>query len=295
MKAVGISCESLAAQRQQRSTINNSMDFTSDSDDERRPAVLPVDNFIDYDAKTAPRSGPEYLRRVQLEAAKCDKIVVSKTIPQPVNQDPVTPALPCDKRFIPFDHSHALPPDVQRQLVADFSLVRTQAERKRSCLSQHQVNQLRKKYPPMTEYFYWHKYCLNMSASESESSDGEYGVKIITSKKHSTKTKAPVSSKPNLKLLLALDQIEVLTLLMFLLKWCKDYGVDHKICFWIYAILSVIEKPLTSDAYSLIRDVSRSLSHARREEELDEETMSSCHLIICIIGRYFNQLDMVDL
>jgi survival of motor neuron protein-interacting protein 1 len=269
------------------------MDFhSSDSDgDEKRPAVLPVDNFIDYDEEKAPKSGPEYLRRVQLEAAKCEKIVVSKTIPKPVIPDcPVS--LTGEKRFIPC--MNGLPLDVQRQIVAEFSVIRMQIEKKRTSLTKHHVNRLRKKYPAMTEYFYWHKYCLNMSASESESSEDEVMSGMLTSKRKATKTKPPAASKPNLRLLLSLDQNELLTLLMFVLKWCSDYGIDQKLCFWIYSILSVIEKPLISDAYSLIRDVSRSLSHARLEEELDPETVNSCHLIICIIGRYFNQLDMID-
>lgn len=54
-------------------------DYDDDEiDDYRRPSVLPVASFDDYDPSKPPASGEEYLRRVQLEAQKCPEVAVAK-------------------------------------------------------------------------------------------------------------------------------------------------------------------------------------------------------------------------
>lgn len=54
------------------------MDSDDDSDGYRRPSILPVANFDDFDPSKPPASGEEYLRRVQLEAETCPDIVVAQ-------------------------------------------------------------------------------------------------------------------------------------------------------------------------------------------------------------------------
>ena len=278
-------------------------------------AVLPVARFTTFDPAVAPASGAEYLRRVQLQAAGCEKIVVSRTKRLPAQpSDPVLLILSAARSgsdFHPCPPSHALPAHVQRELVAHFSQLRTEVDERRDRLSDDQRIRMRHKFPALSQHAYWKKYCLRVDTlsetSSSSSSDEELAG--ATKKKRATKTRTrtkaqpPTRSRPNMKLLLSLDQWEMLTLLQLHTKWIRELGVTDDVSFWIYCMLTCIEKPLASDAYAVLRDVSRAVSAVRREllmhpdhghHDGEESSLSACHSLICLIGRYFQQLDMID-
>lgn len=262
-------------------------------------SALPVSSFDTYDASVPPGSGPDYLRRVQLEAAQCERIAVCRKKPDEstnvylpeIDQSIVT------SRFYP---SHEkIPVEEQRKLISQFSNLRQEIDRRRKRLSEEDVKRMRQKFPGSREFFYWRKYCLNIDAYSSESvssSEDDEGMEIVTQYRKSTRQKAPATgSEPSLKLLLSLNQKEMIQLLRLHVKWIKSYGVTDRSCQWIYSILSCVEKPLQAESYSVLRQVSRILSACRKDlSQTDDEKRNSITLIICIIGRYFNQSDLVD-
>ena len=102
--------------------------------------------------------------------------------------------------------------------------------------------------------------------------------------------------------MLSLSQQDLLTLLTFLVTWIRDYGLTDRIALWLFSVLSCVRKPLTADAYHVLRQVSRAVSSVRRDlmqlddehEEEESRVLTAAHLLICLIGRYFQQLDMID-
>jgi len=97
--------------------------------------------------------------------------------------------------------------------------------------------------------------------------------------------------------------------------WLQDFGP------WLYALLSRIEKPLTPDMGSILRDLALFCSQERSrlvklsqndhtqdkgeksksEEDAEEETpmkyeaeIASFNLFICLVAKYFNQGDLAD-
>ena len=76
--------------------------------------------------------------------------------------------------FHPCPPSHALPAHVQRELVAHFSQLRTEVDERRDRLSDDQRIRMRHKFPALSQYAYWKKYCLRvdtLSETSSSSSD----------------------------------------------------------------------------------------------------------------------------
>ena len=71
---------------------------------------------------------------MQLQAAGCEKIVVSGS------------------DFHPCPPSHALPAHVQRELVAHFSQLRTEVDERRDRLSDDQRIRMRHKFPALSQY-----------------------------------------------------------------------------------------------------------------------------------------------
>lgn len=71
---------------------------------------------------------------------------------------------------------------------------------------------------------------------------------------------------------------------------CETVGI------WIYAILVLLEKPLSPDCCYKLRQFAKKciqLRAALKEEDADF-LANPLNLFICVIARYFNQLDLAD-
>lgn len=91
--------------------------------------------------------------------------------------------------------------------------------------------------------------------------------------------------------------MDYLTSWLSVTGWKEDYGP------WIYAVLTRLEKPLTPDVGSKLRDLALECSLIRqyladqREKEKEgssDESIATMNLFICLVSRYFDQTDLVD-
>ncbi|XP_008199651.2 gem-associated protein 2 [Tribolium castaneum] len=76
----------------------------------------------------------------------------------------------------------------------------------------------------------------------------------------------------------------------------KGESIGKKTGAWIYAILTLLEKPLSPDScYTLREFAKRCLAvRANLDEPASEELYKPLNLFICIIARFYNQLDLAD-
>jgi len=94
------------------------------------------------------------------------------------------------------------------------------------------------------------------------------------------------------------------TLLDYLTSWLAVTGWKEGYGAWIYAVLTRLEKPLTPDVGSKLRDLALECSFIRqyfadqRNGEDNEgpiiEGIATMNLFICLVSRYFDQTDLVD-
>ena len=249
-------------------------------------------------------TGEEYLRRVQLEAAKCPKVVVAPHPQVKLNEDENSFHDVFDKEFV--KSKNPLPLLLQQQLISDFSSTRMRLEQMRDSLSDEDKKRSRSHHPNLSNVVYYKKWCLGREV-ETDSSDEELidSRNVRRTSRNKGPKQPPVQQKSlPLKFLLSLDQQEILSLIEMQVKWINDYGFDCETNgSWVHSLLSALEKPLSSNAYSILRDISRCISQCRKDEEDQEEeedneevqsNLESMSLIICIIGRYFDQKDLLD-
>merc|ERR1719239_1304890 len=93
------------------------------------------------------------------------------------------------------------------------------------------------------------------------------------------------------------------TLMDYLTSWLAVTGWKEGYGPWIYAVLTRLEKPLTPDVGSKLRDLTlecsliRQYLAAQREkgkEGSSDEGIATMNLFICLVSRYFDQTDLVD-
>ncbi|XP_030753648.1 gem-associated protein 2 [Sitophilus oryzae] len=72
--------------------------------------------------------------------------------------------------------------------------------------------------------------------------------------------------------------------------------INNNVGSWIYAILVLLEKPLTPDCCFKLREFTKICADIRAglSDSVNEEVAAPLNLYICIIARYFNQLDLAD-
>lgn len=65
---------------------------------------------------------------------------------------------------------------------------------------------------------------------------------------------------------------------------------------WIYAILTLLEKPLSPSCCHTIREFAKRCSVVRSNlpDTVEESAYTPLNLYICLIAKYFHQLDLAD-
>ncbi|CAG2174313.1 unnamed protein product [Oppiella nova] len=274
---------------------------------------LPVANFDHYDPSRPPVTGEEYLRRVQLEAQKCPEVVVANL---DVNQFTPNQTLIIENSngFIRAKPESTPSVDWQRAQVSEFSHVRTSLARMRAHRPPGTAVDPIADRPPVRHrsMSWWRDYCIGKRSDHSSDSDSDRGggggdedesdLSTPTDTPHNSsalkreKRAKRESNLPLMSTICALTQDEVIVLLSFYAKWCQQYRFTEHFGLWIYALLVALEKPLPAEVYSTLRDLSRVCSECRHKigSDCDSNVLISLNLIICIIGRYFDQNDMCD-
>jgi len=89
--------------------------------------------------------------------------------------------------------------------------------------------------------------------------------------------------------------LEYLVTWLSLTGWRNEYGP------WIYSLLVRLEKPLTPDVGSLLRDLVLVSAKERKrivnevsDVEVKDESVAALNLIICLVAKYFGQTDLED-
>lgn len=108
------------------------------------------------------------------------------------------------------------------------------------------------------------------------------------------------TERPQLTDVVHLKQQAIRKILGLVVKWLTEIptgeSVPHSLGVWMYAFLSCLETPLPPQICSTLREIARNYSQIRASLILpcDEEVYKSLNLIICIIARNFNNLDLAD-
>lgn len=65
---------------------------------------------------------------------------------------------------------------------------------------------------------------------------------------------------------------------------------------WVYAILTLLEKPLSPSCCHIIREFAKKCSAVRSNlsDTVEASAYIPLNLYICLIAKYFNQLDLAD-
>ena len=99
---------------------------------------------------------------------------------------------------------------------------------------------------------------------------------------------------PMLRILLRLEPKQVQYNLAYQVEWLKTYGFSRDQGKWIYALMTCLEKPLYPSVISTLRDLSRQCAQLRAKVSPNSGEMNGLNLIICLVGKYFDQADLLD-
>ncbi|XP_043930156.1 gem-associated protein 2 isoform X2 [Protopterus annectens] len=214
-----------------------------DDDQELMPRLLPVeqcDVAEDFDPSVPPITPQEYLRRVQIEAAKCPDVVVARIDPKKLKKKQTV--------NVSLTRCHPAPEGCspglkwQQQQVANFSAIRQKVNKHRMHWKSQPLDG-NVMMPQVEDEEGWKKFCLGEKLYLNSSlilPDGECenpGVDYI---------KATVTS-----------------VLEYLINWLGTKDFSPELGRWFYALLACLEKPLLPEGHSLIRQLARCCSEVR--------------------------------
>ena len=92
-----------------------------------------------------------------------------------------------------------------------------------------------------------------------------------------------------------LKQYQVETLLEYNVRWLEEVEFSQQRGQWLYALLVKLEKPLTPEVCSLLRNLARICTAVRANlESPEDQLLPQLNLLICLVGRYFDQSDLAD-
>ena len=100
---------------------------------------------------------------------------------------------------------------------------------------------------------------------------------------------------PSTSLLLQFDQVMTQRVLAYQIDWLKSRDqVSAEVGKWIFALLARIDKPLSIDSSSMIRDLYRvaaSLRSSLNPSEFTDDDLAILNTLITVSGTYFGQAD----
>ncbi|XP_015686182.1 gem-associated protein 2-like, partial [Protobothrops mucrosquamatus] len=134
----------------------------------------------------------------------------------------------------------------------------------------------------------WKKFCLGeklyLELTDQILSDENPGIDYVQ-----------IGFPPLLSIVSRMNQATVTSVLEYLKNWLVEKEFTPELGRWLYALLACLEKPLLPEAHSLIRQLARQCSEVRvLEENKNDEKVSALNLLICLVGRYFDQYDLAD-
>ncbi|XP_017760495.1 PREDICTED: gem-associated protein 2 [Eufriesea mexicana] len=218
-----------------------------------------------------PTSGEEYIKRVVIEAQKCDDIVVAdidrKRFKNPtIDVEPLSGCVEAPPWLGPTL-------DWQLYQVSDFSNIRLYISQLKN-----EIQTLKRKWEPpkidMPQIDDEKGWINSLSGNDKET------IRII----------------PTLDIIFCLNQPMVEQILEYLVEYIETLDkIEYELGQWIYALLVVLEMPLTPDTCSCLRSLARVCSIMRAKSmKLEVHEIGTLNLFICLVARYFRQLDLAD-
>ncbi|XP_034255713.1 gem-associated protein 2 [Thrips palmi] len=237
----------------------------SDDSDYAPATAFPVSriNESDIDLNVLPSNGMEYLQRVMLEAKRCDRVVTAQP---PLSSNPQPSLSEEEKEVSP------LAPSIewQEKQVFEFSKLRQKMAKRKAC--RHPGPQI--SLPSLADKKGWELLCFGPKCDGVDDS----------------------GSPPLLSILVNMGQPMVDTLLNWHSQWIEECNhMTHRHGQWIFALLSCLELPLHPDTCSTIRFIARTCQQIRNiMVDPDATELAAVNLLICLVGRYFSQMDLAD-
>ncbi|CAL4122603.1 unnamed protein product, partial [Meganyctiphanes norvegica] len=143
-------------------------------------------------------------------------------------------------------------------------------------------------YPGITKSEEWCRLCFGNSfqlslLKDSSNSESTHTLPLIK------------GQKPLLSILLNIGQKLLWNLIEWHCNWLEVLGFSEAQGQWLYALLACLEKPLTPETCSYLRNIARMCAQIRADlDSVDHSDLPQLNVIICIITRYFNQEDLAD-
>ncbi|KAL0969711.1 hypothetical protein UPYG_G00231210 [Umbra pygmaea] len=256
--------------------------------EELMPRLLPVETCETaegFNLNEPPRNPQEYLRQVQLEASLCPDVVVAKIDPKKLRKKQTVNVSLTGCHVAPKGFS----PDLkwQRQQVSNFSEIRRSISKHRQHWSGQALDD-NVLIPQQDAEEQWKKFCLGeniyLNSPTPDSGAEDPGLDYVK-----------VGFPPFLSIVSRFNQATVSAVLEYLINWFEENEFVPQLGRWLYALLACLEKPLLPEAHSLIRQLARRSSEVRVNlESQEDERLSPLNLMICLVARYFDQIDLAD-
>ncbi|XP_043192164.1 gem-associated protein 2-like [Amphibalanus amphitrite] len=249
-------------------------DDEGDGEESLLPRALEVPSGSEpEDGGGLPGSALQYLRYVRREQAKQSDVITAsmaglrikatkpKAQPSPTPQEPAAAA-----------SGPSLSRQWQQTVESDFSGLRCRVARWKA----RHAPQLRRRagqLPPAEDRDAW----LAVCRQDADGGTVDTGL-------------AP----PSLLTIAACLQSQLLALLEHLLHWSRLQGLGDGRAAWLFAVMAALEKPLPADTCSCLREVARLCRSQRASLAKDDTRLAAACLLICLVGRYFGQVDLAD-
>jgi len=264
----------------------------------------------------APQDGMAYLRAVRAERKQCPDTVTASTLPPPtprkllkengaeikVNKEEghgVRPGVG-DERLFGAGRVKAPPPPGccpgvawQRKEVKQFSQLRLRMGKHVALIKSN--GEKPAKVPDKQNEALWCHLMMGGAVWQEVLAHREEEGRLVQG---DVKGESPtVTFLTSIPVHVCETLMDYLTSWLAVTGWKEDYGP------WIYAVLTRLEKPLTPDVGSKLRDLALECSLIRqyladqREKEKEgssDESIAAMNLFICLVSRYFDQTDLVD-
>ncbi|KAF5276550.1 hypothetical protein FQR65_LT03980 [Abscondita terminalis] len=237
----------------------SSSDYDSDSEQEfQSKKCFPVEIPEDFDPNKPPTNGEEYLHHVVHEARMCQKVASVNVDSSKFNNNQTVWFPTMDSVYVTAPKSMVPSQEWQEKIVKEF-----------------------------TDY---RDFVLSALPKTPNSNKNDYGYWIEKMR----------VEYPQLNVISDFDccvQTKILEEIVDRLQSIEPgHSIDDLLGCWIYNMLSILEKPLSSNNYLLLRDLSRLCSIIRSElhDGATTDMFVPLNIFICIIARCFGQLDLTD-
>lgn len=235
------------------------------------------------DASAPPTSGNEYLRRVRQEAQKCPKVVVAKIDTSMFKQQQTVKYQHKDTMAAP--NGYGPTAEWVKMQVADFVTIRQKIVRFKALLAKKELSLPEVKLPLAGDMENWCRLCfgrLRLKTGQAEQSADE----VDNGNK---------GTPPLLSVVARMDQTIMMTVLEYHVNWLEATGFTHRQGQWFYALLANLQKPLTPELCSSLRQLAKLCSIIRYSLKSPEDSiLLELNLLICLVAHYFDQGDMAD-